>query len=251
MARMVFVRGVPVLAVFVSSLFLQGCIYRPLFSSRPSDSSKIYPFEDQAHSIQPVKLPPPLLEKTPEVQKELRDFGGGRMVQASLQRADKLMPVVKQIFSDEGVPHEMINVAVIESGCRPDAVSPSGAAGMWQFMKGTARNYGLEVSLLRDERKDPVLASLAAARHLRDLYGLYSDWHLALAAYNAGSGSINKALGRSQEKNFWALSRKGLLKRETSRFVSRFIAASLIAREHEMKTLQARELNAQAVQAVG
>ena len=99
---------------------------------------------------------------------------------------------------------------------------------MWQFMKSTARLYGLKVGLFVDERQDPILSTIAAARLLRDLYDQYQDWHLALAAYNAGTGAIDRALARVRDRDFWTLARSGRLNRQTAEFVPKFIAASLL-----------------------
>ena len=116
---------------------------------------------------------------------------------------------------------------------------------MWQLMKGTARLYGLDVNLLQDERRDPMLASVAAARHLRELYLIYKDWNLAVAAYNAGTGSINGAISAAKSDDFWTLSRSGRIKKETSRFVSRFIATSLLVKSQTTGIMQARNSSSQ------
>jgi membrane-bound lytic murein transglycosylase D len=134
----------------------------------------------------------------------------------------------KKVFEGHGVPTELLSVAAVESGFNPKAASPAGARGMWQFMKSTARLYGLKVGKKQDERLDPELSSAAAAKHLRDLFVSFQDWHLALAAYNAGSGAVNKVMAREGESDFWELARNGNLPRETRKFVPRVIALSLI-----------------------
>ena len=134
----------------------------------------------------------------------------------------------KKVFEGHGVPTELLSVAAVESGFNPRAASPAGAKGMWQFMKSTARIYGLRVETRTDDRLDPQLSTVAAARHLRDLFVSFQDWHLALAAYNAGSGAVNKVMTREGESDFWELSRGGSLPQETRKFVPRVIALSLI-----------------------
>lgn len=176
------------------------------------------------------RLPEPSLEVTPEVKQQMRAYGGhrARFIQSALEARDKHYPLLAQIFEDEGVPVTMLNLALIESGFRSEARSPVGAVGMWQFMKSTAKLYGLRVGLFVDERKDPILSTIAAARHLRDLYSQYGDWHLVLAAYNAGTGGLDKAINRSGQRNFWRVARAGVLSRQTAEFVPKFIAASLL-----------------------
>lgn len=180
---------------------------------------------------QPVsRLPEPSLDITPEVKHHMNKYGGPRtrFIQEALNEREKNYPYMAQIFHDEGVPETMLNLALIESGFRSEARSPVGAVGMWQFMKSTAGLYGLKVGLFVDERKDPILSTIAAARHLKDLYRQYGDWHLVLAAYNAGTGALDKALASKGERNFWRLARSGKLSRQTADFVPKFIAASLL-----------------------
>lgn len=175
-------------------------------------------------------LPPPELVRNPAVDRELRYFTAKdrRYIEISLERREQYLSVVLEIFRDEGVPQELINVAVVESAFDREARSHSGAVGLWQFMKSTGRIYGLRAGFFNDQRKDPILSTIAAARHLRDLYLAYNDWYLALAAYNAGSGAIDRAVIRAQSKDFWEIRRRGLLRSETARYVPRFIAATIV-----------------------
>jgi membrane-bound lytic murein transglycosylase D len=102
---------------------------------------------------------------------------------------------------------------------------------MWQFMKPTARSYGLSISLLEDQRKDPILSTIAAARMLRDLYDAYEDWPLALAAYNAGPARVDRALVRTGAHDFWGLCEKKAISKETREFVPRILAATMIEKD--------------------
>lgn len=139
------------------------------------------------------------------------------------------MPIFEEALERYGVPLELKYLPVIESGLRPSATSRAGAAGLWQFMITTGKRYGLEVNTLVDERRDPVKSSDAAARYLRDLYGMFGNWNLAIAAYNCGEGNVQKALMRngSQEgADFWDI--YNLLPRETRGYVPAFIAANYI-----------------------
>ena len=191
------------------------------------------PVVNQRMAVQRQVLPAPELALTPEVERELKKFSSrnSQFVEAALQRRAAYYEIIKQIFVDEGVPEELLNVAIIESGFRPEAKSPVGALGIWQFMKSTARVYGLEVSRNEDQRRDPILSSIAAARHLRDLYIAYQDWNLALAAYNAGSGGIDRAINRAGTRDFWELARRGKLRTQTKNYVARFTAVSLMLKE--------------------
>lgn len=126
----------------------------------------------------------------------------------------------------EGMPTELQYLPIIESALKPNAVSRAGAAGLWQFMPATARGLGMEVNSLVDERRDPRSSSRNAARYLKELYGIYGDWSLAIAAYNCGPGNVNKALRRAGggKKDFWEIYR--FLPAETRGYVPAFIAAN-------------------------
>ncbi|HER08096.1 MAG TPA: lytic transglycosylase, partial [Bacteroides sp.] len=148
-------------------------------------------------------------------------------VRVMLGLSDYYFPIFEEIFDYYDVPFELKYLAVIESALNPRAVSRAGAVGTWQFMYGTGRFYGLTINSLVDERRDPIASTHAAARYLRDLYGMYGDWTLALAAYNCGPGNVNKAIRRSGgKKNFWDI--YYFLPRETRGYVPAFIAATYV-----------------------
>lgn len=146
-------------------------------------------------------------------------------VKIMLGLADYYFPYFEEVFDYYGIPYELKYLSIIESALNPNAVSRARAVGLWQFMYGTARVYGLNINSLVDERRDPMRSTDAAARFLKDLYGIYGDWTLALAAYNCGPGNVNKAIRRSGGKrNFWDI--YYYLPRETRGYVPAFIAAA-------------------------
>jgi len=120
---------------------------------------------------------------------------------------DYYFPMIEDIFDSYRLPVELKYMAVIESALHPNAVSRAGATGLWQFMYSTGRFYGLTINSVVDERRDPVKSTHAAARYLKDLYKIYNDWILVIAAYNCGPGNVNKAIRRSgNKKNYWDIS---------------------------------------------
>ena len=135
------------------------------------------------------------------------------------------MPIFEQALEKEGLPLELKYLPIVESALDPNAVSRAGAAGLWQFMIGTGKGLGLEVNSLVDERRDPYRSSAMAAKYLKNLYQIYNDWSLAIAAYNCGPGNVNKALHRNGGTgDFWDI--YDYLPRETRGYVPAFIAAN-------------------------
>jgi membrane-bound lytic murein transglycosylase D len=136
-------------------------------------------------------------------------------------------PLFEDILAKYDVPLELKFLPVIESALNPLATSPVGAGGLWQFMPSTGKLYGLQVTSLVDERRDPVKSTHAAARYLKDLHRIYNDWSLAIAAYNCGPGTVNRAIARSGGKrDFWSL--YPYLPSETRGYVPIFIAATYV-----------------------
>ena len=138
---------------------------------------------------------------------------------AAMNRLDQLRPVVEPILEREAIPTELASAIVVESGARPNALSPKGALGLWQLMPETARRYGLVVNPHRDERLDVEKSTHAAASYLRDLYQQFGSWPLALAAYNAGEQSVQHAVDHAGNSDFLQLSNLRLLPQETRNYV--------------------------------
>jgi membrane-bound lytic murein transglycosylase D len=146
-----------------------------------------------------------------------------------LSRSGKYLELMQGILKEQNIPKEMVFLSLIESGFNPNAYSPAKAAGYWQFIAATAKRYGLEINWWRDERRDPVKSTVAAANYLNDLYDMFGSWNLAMAAYNAGEGRIMKALSKTKADDYWSLLPTNQIRRETKDYVPKFIAASLIA----------------------
>lgn len=165
-----------------------------------------------------------------EVVQQFIDRYSGRLrrsVSLMLGAQNFYMPLFEEALESYGLPLELKYLPVIESALNPNAVSRVGATGLWQFMLATGKRYGLEVNSLVDERRDPVLSSYAAAQYLRDLYKIFGDWNLVIAAYNCGPDNINKAIHRSKgEKDYWQI--YPYLPKETRGYVPAFIAANYI-----------------------
>tara|TARA_R110002124_G_scaffold277621_4_gene449182 strand:- start:21308 stop:23299 length:1992 start_codon:yes stop_codon:yes gene_type:complete len=144
-----------------------------------------------------------------------------------LQRSETYMPMIQRIFKEEKLPSELAYLAFIESGLNPKARSWAAAVGMWQFIGATGRVYGLEVNWWVDERRDPEKSTRAAARHLKDLYDIWGDWHLAMANYNISPRGLNRAIRRAGgKKDYWEA--YPYLPRETRGYVPGFIATAMI-----------------------
>ncbi len=150
-----------------------------------------------------------------------------------LARSGRYVPMMRHVLKEHGLPEDLVYLAMIESGFSCQAYSRAHAVGPWQFIRGTGRRYGLEISYWVDERRDPVKATHAAAQYLKDLYGEFGSWYLAAAAYNAGEAKVRRALKRYQAEDFWSISqrKRRYLKRETKQYVPKMIAAAMIAKD--------------------
>lgn len=150
-------------------------------------------------------------------------------------------PIFENILDQAGVPEELKYLVIIESALNPTAVSRAGATGPWQFMHSTGKIYDLRINSIIDDRRDPIKSTYAAARYLKDLYKIYGDWTLALAAYNCGPGNVNKAIRRSGKDTFWEM--YDYLPRETRGYVPAYIAAVYAMTYHKEHGIEVAPLS--------
>ncbi len=150
-----------------------------------------------------------------------------------LKRARRYVPIIKEILKENGMPEDLVYLAMIESGFSPKAYSPKKASGPWQFIYSTGGRFGLRVNYWIDERRDPEKSTVAAAKYLRALFNQFGCWYLAAAGYNAGEGRVEKAIAKHNTNDFWELAKYNALPRETREYIPKLIAAAIIAKDPE------------------
>ena len=206
-------------------------------------SKKPAPVKKEVHTtITSSESPPSLspygtikIDDNEKVDKWINYFqtAGREKMELYLSRSTRYLHLMKKILREEGLPEDLVYVAMIESGFSPYARSFANAVGYWQFIEGTGKRYGLKINSYVDERRDPLLATRAAARYFKDLYNVFTSWNLALASYNAGEYRVTRAVLRYYTKDFWFLSAKRSLPRETINYVPKFMAALRISKNPE------------------
>ncbi len=154
---------------------------------------------------------------------------GARTLADAFDRLRRYRAMMRRIFEGQGLPGDLVNLALVESSANPHATSRANAAGIWQFLPATARRYGMRTSSWVDERRDPEKSTRAAAGYLKHLFAQFDDWPLAIAAYNAGEAAVQRAVKKQRTHDFWRLK----LPKETQRFVPAFMAVTVIARDPE------------------
>lgn len=188
--------------------------------------------------VSPVQLP-----FNPIVKNYIRRYVDTRYgtINRVLSLSRYYFPLIEEELIKADLPVELRALPIIESALSTTATSPMGAVGLWQFMPATGKSYGLEINSFVDERRDPVQATRAACRYLKDLYGIYHDWTLAIAAYNCGPGNVNKAIARSggNGRTFWDI--YDYLPRETRGYVPAFIGASYAYAYHRQHGIELTE----------
>ena len=163
------------------------------------------------------------------VREFIEKYTSGRLRQRMslmLSLSNFYIPLFEEALYAYDLPLELKYLPIVESALNPRAISRAGASGLWQFMLSTGRLYGLENNNYVDERQDPIKATWAAARYLKDMYDIYKDWNLAIAAYNCGPGNVNKAISRSGKRDYWEI--YNYLPKETRGYVPSFIAANYV-----------------------
>ncbi len=187
-------------------------------------------FSDSVYIDRLSRIPAIMEMPYNEIVRKFIDVYAGRLrnqVSFMLGISNFYMPMFEEALEAYGLPLELKYLPIIESALNPSAVSRAGASGLWQFMLGTGKIYGLETNSLVDERCDPIKSTWAAARYLKELYAIYGDWNLVIAAYNCGPGNINKAIRRAGgETDYWKI--YPWLPRETRGYVPAFIAANYV-----------------------
>ena len=243
-------------------IFSVGCVHSPEFSSiqkskdtgiregiveiqraRIDEQNFLGLDLSKKEAIEIKNLPKPMslsdhdLLKVPKkgqvlVNKWLNYFQGKgrRHMVRYLSRLGRYESYMTEVLKQEGLPRDLIYVALIESGFNQHAYSRASAVGYWQFIRGTGRGYGLKINSLVDERKNPEKATRAAAKYFKSLYKAFDSWPLALSSYNAGEHRVLRAIMRNHTRDFWTLALKGQLPKETTNYVPKFIAAAIICK---------------------
>ena len=199
--------------------------------SKDCSTSEVNPFfPDSVYMDRLSRIPAVMEMPYNEIIRKFIDMYTNRhrnQVAFMLSACNLYMPIFEEALDAYGLPLELKYLPIIESALNPSAVSRAGASGLWQFMIGTGKIYGLESNSLIDERRDPIKATWAAARYLKEMYGIYGDWNLVIAAYNCGPGTVNKAINRAGgEKDYWKIYH--YLPKETRGYVPAFIAANYV-----------------------
>ncbi len=236
--------GMELLVPAVCLLMLCGCGSRKALVKNDTDlgtpkghvSAKVKKNKKSRVRL-PNKFPAIPVEKDgPRVRKFLREyaFNQRRTMKHYMARAANYLPMVKAVAREHGLPTEIAYLFMLESGGNPGARSPANALGMWQFMPATARSYGLRVDSWVDERLDPKRSTQAAMLYLKDLYGMFGCWRLALSAYNSGENKLNRVLCQEDADEYDQICSSKRLKRETREFWPRFQAIAQIASNPKM-----------------
>lgn len=239
---------------FAQQLYESVRLYRPLLDGRDGEEERP-PAEAETESLlADTQQPTPAEVET--AKREVGEVPGGlafdipmtvnedvlravasyqfrspKAFAAALKRSGAYLPEMRRLLREQGLPQDLVYVALIESGFRGSAHSRKGAHGFWQFIAPTGARYGLKRDRWVDERSDFVKSTLAAAAYFRDLYEMFGDWHLAMAAYDTGEGRILRGLQRTGARDYWELRAAGVLHRETVAYVPLVLGAALIAKD--------------------
>ncbi len=175
---------------------------------------------------------------------------GRAIVEHGLDRAGRYSDMIRRVLAQEGVPQDLIYLAQAESAFQPDAVSRAGARGIWQFMAPRGEEYDLDRSYWVDDRSDPEKATRAAARHFRDLYAMFGDWYLVMAAYNSGPLTVARAVQHTGYADFWELQKLNALPKQTQNYVPIILAMALVAKDPALYGVQVSPEKPQPAEAI-
>lgn len=223
------------IAATLDSLVNQSFVQRMYAAANTNSSTAFQPFEvptydDDIYAKRMERIQTPIpMTFNDEVKRYINMYAVQKrgLTERVMGLANLYFPLYEQILDQQGLPLEFKYLSIVESALNPMAVSPVGATGLWQFMLPTGRLYGLKVNSLIDERRDPVKSTYAACQYFKDMYAIYNDWLLVIAAYNCGAGNVNRAITRSGGKHsFWEIS--PYLPRETRGYVPAFIAVTYL-----------------------
>lgn len=214
------------LSLFVNASFADEPYFFP-WAEEEEEAFEVLPYEVVKN------LPSDINAQVLYFIKYYTQGAGRKSLKIWFERAGLYLPYFKAIFKKFGIPEDLAYLALMESGCSPFAVSKAGAVGFWQFIRGTARRYGLTINYWVDERKDFIKATYAAARYLKDLYELFGDWRAAVASYNAGEGRLLRLMKIRNFANYWQIMTSGLLPYETAAYLPQWMAIVLIAKNPE------------------
>ena len=231
---------VVLLTVAVLGFLFSGCVQKEVVQKPEyTETGDLTNFRVSEDAVAPATGPVAQelevipIEINEKVEMWIRYFQGrGRPhMERYLARSTRYEAIMKKVLRDNKLPEDLFYIALIESGFSSSAMSHASAVGYWQFIRGTGKQYKLQINQLVDERRDPVLATQAAADYFRDLYSLFGSWYLSMAAYNVGEGRVARAVRKYKTRDFWELVQyKRALPRETDNYVPKYIAAKLIAK---------------------
>lgn len=232
-------------AVLFAGAVLAGCATKPTSPQADADQVDSAPAvkDLQSYHLNEPEAPAVVVQEfeniptevNPMVDKWIGYFQGKgrRHMERYLSRSTRYEKLMKKVLRENGLPEDLFYIALIESGFSSSAVSHASAVGYWQFIRGTGKRYGLEISKVVDERRDPVLATQAAAEYFKGLYSMFGSWYLSMASYNVGENRVKKEVNKHETRDFWELSRKSRLPKETLNYIPKFIAAKMIAKDPE------------------
>lgn len=215
----------------IDSLLIDWKVRNYIISDEECNTADENPlFSDSVYIDRLSRMPAVMEMSYNEVVRKFIDMYNTRLrnrVSLMLASSNFYIPIFEEALDAYGLPLELKYLPIIESALNPSAVSRAGASGLWQFMLKTGQIYGLQSNSLVDERRDPIKSTWAAARYLKELYAIYKDWNLAIAAYNCGPGNVNKAIRRSGGKtDYWQI--YSYLPKETQGYVPAFIAVNYV-----------------------